>query len=141
VIAERLEPYLKNVAVNVKFLNFRYTIIGDISAPGTYSTLNERVSVLEAVGTAGDLTNYADRDRIILIREEDGLRKVVRLNLQDDDFFSSPYYYLQQNDVIYIEPLPSKVATVADPIGRVFGFASAGISLVTLIITIITRSN
>ena len=139
-IAAAVKPFLRGVAVvNVKFLNFRYTIIGDVNLPGTYSTVNERVSVLEALGTAGDLTNYANRETILLIREEGQVRRVVRLNLQDKDFFNSPYYYLQQNDVIYVEPIQAKVATVADPLNRFIGYGSAFLSVVTLALTFILR--
>jgi polysaccharide export outer membrane protein len=139
-IAEALEPYLKNAAINVKFLNFRYTIIGDVAAPGTYTTINERVSLLEALGTAGDLTPYAERNRILLIREKDDERRVARINLQDPSFFDSPYYYLQQNDVIYIEPTEAKVATVADPTSRFISFGSAFLSLVTFTLALISST-
>ncbi len=139
-IGAALEPYLPNAAINVKYLNFRYTIIGDIAAPGTYTTINERVSLLEALGTAGDLTPYAERNRILLIREKDRVRKVVNIDLQDPDFFSSPYYYLQQNDVIYVEPTEAKVATVADPVSRFISYGSAFLSLITLSLTLLTRN-
>ena len=139
-VGEALAPYLNNAAINVKFLNFRYTILGDITRPGTYTTINERVSLLEALGTAGDLTPYAERNRIVLVREQGTVRKVVTIDLQSPEFFSSPYYYIQQNDVIYVEPTEAKVATIADPLSRFIGFGSAILSLGTLIIAIVTRN-
>lgn len=140
-VFEALKPYLNNPAVNVKFLNFRYTIIGDVRIPGTYSSINERVSILEALGSAGDLTDYANRENVLLIREEEGRRKVVQLDLQSEDIFNSPYYYLQQNDVIYVEPIQAKVATVADPLSRIISYGSAFLSVVTLALTFIIRNN
>ena len=140
-IATAIAPYLKSPAVNVKFLNFRYTVLGDVFAPGTYTTINERVSLLEAIGTAGDFTNYARRDRVLVFREQDGQRLVVTLDLQDSDFLDSPYYYLQQNDVIYVEPTQAKVATVADPLSRFISYGSAFLSLITLTVTILLNTN
>jgi len=138
-VAEALQPVLPNAGINVKFLNFRYTIIGDVFSPGTYSTINERVSVLEAIGSAGDLTPYANRENIYVIREEDGLRTVQKLDFQSPEFFNSPYYYLQQNDVIYVEPNQAKVATVADPVSRFISYGSAFLSLVTFTLTVFFR--
>jgi polysaccharide export outer membrane protein len=131
-----LRPYLPNAAVNVKFLNFRYSILGDIMQPGTYTTINERVSILEAIATAGDFTPYAERDQVLLIREGDGQRIVTKLDLQDEDIFTSPYYYLQQNDVIYIEPTQAKVATVADPLTRAISYGTAFLSVITFALTV-----
>lgn len=131
-VARSLEPYLPGAGINVKFLNFRYTIIGDVANPGTYTTINERVSLLEAIGTAGDLTPYAARQEIYVIREKNGERTAHRLDLQSPEFLSSPYYYLRQNDVIYIEPTESKIAIVADPVNRLISYGSAFLSLVTL---------
>ncbi len=140
-VARAIEPFLNNAAVNVKFLNFRYTILGEVISPGTYSTANERVSLLEAIGTAGDFTPYADRDRIVIIREENGRRVATTLNLQDTEFFTSPYYYLRQNDVIYVEPTQAKIATVADPVSRAISYGSAFLSFVTFVVTIIATTS
>lgn len=138
-IAIALAPYLKNPAINVKFLNFRYSIVGDIASPGTFTTINERVSLLEALASAGDLTPYAEREKVYVIREQDGVRTIALLDLQDTDFLNSSYYYLQQNDVIYIEPNKAKIATVADPVNRFISFGSAFLSLVTFALAIFTR--
>ncbi len=134
VVAEALRPYLSNIAVNVKFLNFRYSIIGDVVRPGTYTTINERVSLLEALASAGDMTPYAARQRVSIIREIDGVRTIAELDLQSDEFFASPYYYIRQNDVIYVEPIQAKVATVADPVTRLISYGTALISVITAIV-------
>ena len=113
LIKEKLSPYLKDPIVSIQFLNYRITILGEVSKPGTYTIKNERISILEALGLAGDLTIYGRRDNVLLIRESDGGEKeYVRINLKNTDILSSPFYYLQQNDVIYVEPNKTRINTV-----------------------------
>lgn len=113
LIKEKLQPYLKDPIVSIQFLNYRITILGEVSRPGTYTIKNERISLLEALGLAGDLTIYGRRDNVLLIRELDGGEKeYVRINLKDTEILSSPFYYLQQNDIIYVEPNKTRVNTV-----------------------------
>ena len=135
-ITGRLTTYLKDPVVSMRFLNLKVTVMGEVYMPGIQRLSNKRVTVLEAIGMAGDMTDYANRNSITIIREEGGERRFAKLNLQSDEIFTSPYYYLQQNDVIYVEPNDAKVATVADPAQRIISYASAGLSLVTLIIAL-----
>ena len=139
-IVERLLPYLPNAAVNVKFLNFRYSILGDVNQPGTYTSITQRISLLEALATAGDFTPYADRNRVIVIREKNGIRTATQLDLQSEEFLSSPYYYMQQNDVVYVEPTQAKVATVDDPLSRFIGYGSAFLSLISITLALVLRN-
>lgn len=139
-IAARLKAYLKDPIVSIRFLNFKYTILGEVQSPNTYSVNSERLTILEAVGSAGDLTEYANRTNILVIREQNGQREFGRLNLQDRGIFMSPYFYLRPNDVIYVEPIPARVGTVSDKFNRVLPYISAGITVVNLII-IISRLN
>ena len=112
LIKEKLQPYLKEPIVSIQFLNYRVTILGEVAKPGTYTIKNERISLLEALGLAGDLTIYGRRDNVLLIRELDGGKKeYIRINLKDIDVLSSPFYYLQQNDVIYVEPNKTRINT------------------------------
>lgn len=97
--------------VNIRFLNYRVTILGEVSRPTVLSVANEKISLLEALGLAGDLTLYAKRDNILLIREEGGKKIFRRINLNSDDFFSSQYYYLKTNDIVYVEPNRVRAAT------------------------------
>ena len=136
MLVERLQRYLKDPVVNIRYLNFKVTVLGEVYAPGTLRLTNKRVTLLEALGMAGDLTVYAQRKNVLVIREMDGVRSYARLNLQSDEIFTSPYFYLQQNDVIYVEPLRARVATVADPAQRIISYSSAALSLVTLIIAL-----
>lgn len=131
-----LQPYLRDAVVNMRFLNFKITVLGEVNAPGTVRLTNKRVTLLEAIGMAGDLSDYANRTNVLVIREQAGSRQYARLDLQSADIFSSPYFYLQQNDVVYVEPIKARVATVADPAQRIIGYASAGLSIVTLIIAL-----
>lgn len=135
-IADRLKRYVTDAVVNIRFLNFKVTILGEVNRPGTVRLSNKRVTLLEALGLAGDLTPYANRTEVLIVREERGERTYARLNLQDYDIFESPYFYLQQNDVVYVEPLRSRIATVADPVQRFIGYGSGVLSIVTLIIAL-----
>ena len=103
-IRNRLNKYLKHPTANVRILNHRFTILGEISRPATYNIIDNNLSIVEAIGMAGDLTIYGRRDNIILIREEHGKREQIRLNLLSRDILSSPYYYLRNGDIVYIEP-------------------------------------
>ena len=140
MIAGRLaDGYLKDPVVNVRFLNFKVTVLGEVNAPGLLRLSNKRVTVLEALGMAGDLTVYANRTNVLVMREDNGERTFARLNLQNEDIFSSPYFYLEQNDIIYVEPIEARVATVADPLQRIIGYASAALSLVSIVIALALR--
>jgi len=131
-----LQTYLRDPAVNIRYLNFKVTVLGEVNAPGTIRLTNKRVTLLEALGMAGDLTHYASRTNVLIIREKEGVRTYQRLNLQEGEIFTSPYFYLQQNDVIYVEPLKARVATVADPAQRIISYSTAALSLVTLVIAL-----
>ena len=108
LIKGKIKPYLsetENVVVHVRMMNYKYAVLGGVNAPGLYTTQNEKVSILEAIAQAGDLTTFAYRDRIFLIRENsDGQKEYHQLNINDASIITSPYYYLQQNDIIYVEP-------------------------------------
>lgn len=135
-INDQLKRYVTDAVVNIRFLNFKITVLGEVNLPGTIRLTNKRVTLLEAIGMAGDLTPYANREEVLIIREERGVRTYQRLNLQDYDIFTSPYFYLQQNDVVYVEPLRSRIATVADPVQRFISYGSGVLSIVTLIIAL-----
>lgn len=132
----RLANYLKDPVVNIRYLNFKVTVLGEVARPGILRLSNKRVTLLEALGMAGDLTHYANRRNVLILREKEGVRTAERLNLQQIDIFNSPYFYLQQNDVIYIEPIKARVATVADPAQRIISYTTAVLSLTSLIIAL-----
>ncbi|OMP78879.1 polysaccharide biosynthesis/export family protein [[Flexibacter] sp. ATCC 35208] len=103
------EQYYKDPVVNVRFANFKITILGEVARPSAYIMPNEKVSILDAIGMAGDLTIYGKRENVLLIRDNNGKKDFVRFNLNDSKLFSSPYFYLHQGDVVYVEPNKSKV--------------------------------
>ncbi|HEX5150788.1 MAG TPA: polysaccharide biosynthesis/export family protein [Parafilimonas sp.] len=108
-IREAMLKYVKNPIVNVKFNNFKVTVLGEVLKPATYIMPTEKVTVFDALGQAGDLTIYARRENILVIRDSlDNKKNMVHLNLNSKDIMSSPYFYLQPNDVVYVEPNESK---------------------------------
>ncbi len=127
-----LKTYLKDPVVNVRILNFKVTVLGEVKNPGLVRLSNKRLTVLEAIGMAGDLTTYSNRTNVLVVREKNGKRYVKRLNLQKNDCLESPFYYLQQNDIVYVEPNKTKVNTVADKSSRILAWVSAGVSALTL---------
>jgi polysaccharide export outer membrane protein len=97
--------------VNVRFLNFRVSVLGEVTRPGVFTIPNEKLNILEALGLAGDITIYGKKENVLLIREDDNGQKVIkRLNLNSQEIFNSPYYFLRSNDVIYVEPSKDRVA-------------------------------
>lgn len=96
--------YVKDPTVNIRFLNFKITLIGEVNRPSTVIILTEKVNIMEAISLAGDLTAIGKRENILIIREKDGERKLIRIDLNDKDLLNSPDYYLQQNDIVYVEP-------------------------------------
>lgn len=96
--------------VDIRFLNFEVTVLGEVSRPSVISVPSERISLIKALGMAGDITIYGKKDNVLLIREENGVRKTRHINLNSSDFLNSEYYYLHPNDVVYVEPNKAKVA-------------------------------
>lgn len=111
LIKEKLLPYLKDPIVKIEFMNFQVTVLGEVNRPGRYTINDEKVSLLDALGMAGDITIYGRRENILITREDKGKLEFQRINLNSDELFKSPYYYLKQNDIVYIEP--SSVKTTA----------------------------
>lgn len=142
LLSEKLVPFLKNPYANVRFLNLKYTVIGEVNKPGYYNIPNEQVTVLEMLGMAGDLTIYGRRDNVLVIREKDGKREFGRIDLRKSDIFQSPYFYLQQNDVVMVQA-SAKKPTVNDQatlrnISIVTGLASLA-SVTAVIINLFRR--
>ena len=104
----KISAYAKSPLVTVQILNFKISVLGEVNSPGTRQVNNERISILDAIGMAGDLTIYGRRDRVAVIREKDGKRRILYHDLRSSDIFQSPCYYLQQNDIVYVEPNKAK---------------------------------
>jgi polysaccharide biosynthesis/export protein len=127
-----LEDYVQDPIVNIRFMNFKITVIGEVQKPDTFVIPTEKVTVLEALGLAGDMTAYGRRDNVLIIREKDGVRTSSRINLNTTEILSSPYYYLHQNDIVYVEPFKTK-AIQADSNPQLFAVISMVSSLVIIL--------
>ena len=107
-----IKPYMaesENPVIHVRMVNYKYAVIGEVNRPGMFTTMNEKINIIEALAQAGDLTLYGERDKVFLLRENsEGQKEYHRLNLNDANIISSPYYYLQQNDIVYVEPMKGK---------------------------------
>ncbi|MFC0261853.1 polysaccharide biosynthesis/export family protein [Fontibacter flavus] len=131
-MAGLVSEYVKDPIVNIRFTNFKVTVIGEVQKPASFVIPTEKITVLEALGMAGDMTAYGKRENVMVIREKDGMRTAARLNLNDKAVLASPYYYLQQNDVVYVEPYKTK-AIQADTNPRTFAIISSALSLAVVI--------
>lgn len=107
-LQEKLSQYIDHPLVNVQITNFRVTVLGEVNRPGAFSIKNDRISILDALGNVGDLAITANRKNILVIRESNGKKEFARLDITDPAIFTSPYFYLRQNDVIYVEPNHAK---------------------------------
>ncbi len=131
-----LSEDLVDPVIQVRFTNFRITLYGEVNSPGTYTLPDERFSVLEALSMAGYVTDFANRSTIQIIREKDGERIFGTVDLRSRDIFSSPFFYLQQNDIIYVEPDKYKATALRDPVNRIFPYISLVTSIATLVIAV-----
>ena len=139
LIYDKLKPFLKDAVVNIRYLNLKISVLGEVTRPGTIRLTNKRLTVFEAIGLAGDMTPYSNRSNVVVIREKNGERTIKSLNLQSVNIFKSPFYYLQQNDVVYVEPNKNKVNVVADKASRVISYTSAGVSVLAIVLSLLIR--
>lgn len=138
LIREKLDTYIVSPSVNVTFANFRVTVLGEVHRPGTYTLPQERITIFEALGLAGDINIKGLRKNILLLREKDGIKQTHRLDLTTDSVLNSPYYYLAQNDVIYVEPNASQIrdSRFGQNTNVLISVSSLFITVVTLVFTL-----
>ncbi len=103
-LKDKISAYAKSPLVTVRILNFKVSVLGEVNIPGTKNVQNERVTILDAIGMAGDLTINGTRNNVLIIRDTNGKKEFQRVDLTSSELLNSPYYYLQQNDIVYIEP-------------------------------------
>lgn len=143
LIHDKIQRFMnaeENPIVTVRMSNYKISVLGEVNRPGMFTVSNEKINIFEALAQAGDLTIYGVRDRVKLIREDEkGHKDVYTLNLNDAEIINSPYYYLQQNDVIYVEP--NKVKAKNSAIGQSttiwISIAGALVSLASLVVNIL----
>ncbi|GAB3279304.1 polysaccharide biosynthesis/export family protein [Larkinella harenae] len=104
-----VEKTLKDPAVNIRYMNHKFTVLGEIGNPGIFNLLNDKTTLIEAITVAGDLSIYGKRDSITVIRDRGGKREIGKVNLHTRDIFMSPYFFVQNNDIIYVEPTKEKM--------------------------------
>ena len=135
-VTRRLEEKLMNPYCQVRFNNFRITVIGEVKNPSVFSIPSEKISVLEVLGLAGDLTGSARRDSVMIIRESDSTRKFGWMDLRRTDIFASEYFYLQQNDVVVVHPSKRKSAADDQVTARNIGIAATIVSTIAIVLTV-----
>ena len=139
LIKKRLieEELIKDPIVTVQFLNFKVSVIGEVGRPGTFDISGDRITLLEALSMAGDLTIYGRRDRVAVIREKDGKRSILYHDLRSSDIFQSPCYYLQQNDILYVEPNNAKTGQSRINSNNSVGVWLSGVSVLASITSLL----
>jgi polysaccharide export outer membrane protein len=140
LLTSRLVKYVNDPLVTIEFLNFKITVLGEVGHQGTFNITDGRVTLMDAVGLAGDLPLTARRDNITVIREKNGKREFGRVNLLSKNVFSSPYYVLQQNDIVYVELTRDKVAATDASFTRKFAIATSVISVFTTVLVLVTNT-
>ncbi|MGI9552084.1 MAG: polysaccharide biosynthesis/export family protein [Aurantibacter sp.] len=140
LLKQKLGGYLVDPIVNIRLKNFTVTVLGEVTRPGTYPVNGEQITVLEAIGLAGDLTIKGMRDNVMVIRDFNGTKVYTRVNLTRKEALNSPVYYLTQNDVVYIEPNESAVNASAFD-SRVSIWVSVASLLITSTVLVLTRTN
>jgi polysaccharide export outer membrane protein len=134
-LQDLLKEHIKDAIVNIRILNFKLTVLGEVNKPGSFTIPSERITLLEALGQAGDLSIYGSRKNILILRENNGTTTTQRIDITKSDFINSEWYYLKQNDVVYVEPNKTRInSSAAGP------NITIGISVISLLITIITLS-
>jgi polysaccharide export outer membrane protein len=132
-IANRIAYYFKDPVVNVRFANFKVSVLGEVNHPTTFIVPNEKPTLMDALSLAGDLTIYGRRDNVMLIRDNDGKKEITRFNLDSSKTISSRYFYLRPNDVIYVEASASKVLSTDEYRNRNYAIVGAVLGFLTVL--------
>ena len=143
MLQEKLQVYIKDPIVDIETVNYRITVLGEVNRPGTFTATNERITLVEAISMAGDMTIYGERENVLVIQDYDGKKTYTRVNLKSDDLFNSPVYYLSQNDVVYVEPnkTRAKNSAIGAQTGVLLSAFGLLISVSALVVTIINTTN
>ncbi len=136
LIQKAAEKYFENPTVSVRIENFKISVLGEVTRPASYTVPSEKISILDAISMAGDLSIYGKRDNILLIRDDStGNKTFVRMNLNSKDIFKSPYFYLHQNDVVYVQPNKYKAMSSNTQTTRIISITSIAVSLLAIILS------
>ena len=132
-----LEDYVKDPIINIRLRNFKVSVVGEVNRPGTFTIENERISIIDAISLAGDLTIHGERKTILLIRETDGKKTFINLDITNKEVFNSPYFYLAQNDVLYVSP--NKTIVNSSRIGPNTAIIVSSVSVLIALIAILQK--
>ena len=130
----------KEPNVQLRFANFKISVLGEVNIPSTYTLPNEKVTILDALSLAGDLTIYGRRDNVLIVRDNNGKKEFARLNLNSSEIFSNSFYYLKQNDVIYVEPNKAKASANNTPQIQTIGVITSILSVLVLGISVLKQN-
>jgi polysaccharide export outer membrane protein len=136
-LTNAIKDYITKPQINLRILNYKISVLGEVVRPGNFKISGERITLLEAISMAGDLTIYGNRGNILVIRELNGTKTFTRIDITKADFMNSPFYYLSQNDVIVIEPNKTKVNSSV--IGPDVATALTALTLLTTVLLLFTR--
>jgi len=137
-LTEKIKPYITNPTINLRILNYKISVLGEVNKAGNYTINSERITLLEAIANAGDLTIYGRRDNILIIREKDDKKTYNRIDITKSDFINSDFYYLTQNDVVIVEP--NKTRVNSSSFGPNVTATISALSVLATIIILITRN-
>lgn len=135
LIRDKASAVYKEPNVQLRFANFKVSVLGEVNAPSAYTLPNEKVTVLDALSLAGDLTIYGRRENILIVRDNNGKKEFARLDLNSSKIFDSPYYYLRQNDVVYVEPNKRKVSASNSAQVQTISVIASVLSVIVVAIT------
>ncbi|NCA21643.1 MAG: polysaccharide export protein [Crocinitomicaceae bacterium] len=136
LIEAKLKAYFNNPVVHISLLNFKVTVLGEVNSPGSYNLKDERVTILESIGLAGDLKITGKRNNVLVIREENGRKVEYRVDLTSKEIYKSPVYYLKQNDLVYVEPNKTSItnSTFLKDNGRIILAVSSVITSIFILL-------
>jgi polysaccharide export outer membrane protein len=134
-VRQKALKYYKEPVVNVRIINFKVTVLGEVSRPGMYLINGEKATVLDALSQAGDMTIFGKRSNVLLAREENGRKKMIRFDLNATDMFESPYFYLRQGDMLYVQPNRGKAAANDAALARTYTIVASTLSLLVVLVT------
>jgi len=145
-LKEEIGKYAKDAMVNIQIVNYKISVIGEVGRPGSLNVRNDRISILDAIAQSGDLTINGNRKNILIVRDNNGTPDIGRIDLTDPAVFTSPFYYLKQNDVIYVEPNNAKkrnanYSSAQQYTLTIVSTIMTGVSIIATIILAISRSN
>ncbi len=132
-IKNRVKLFLKEPTVNVRLLNYKISVLGEVQRPSVYVIPNETITLPEALGLAGDMTIFGKRDNVLVIRDNNGKKEFGRIDLNSREVFSSPYYYLHANDVVYVEPSKGRIAQT-DKTYQLLPIVISALSFISIIV-------